>query len=455
MLPVFSRLVLVWGLMACAVAGATPFRVATFEADATPPLGAPLCGGGVTPVQSITDPLSARGVVLLPEGQDPIVICAVDWVGIGNGGHHAWRAALAKAANTNPDRVSVHVLHQHDAPYCDLTVEDLLAPQGLGGSTTDVPFMHEAMARAANAVHEAIPTAQRVTHIGLGEGVVEKVASNRRILGPDGTVRTVRWTATKDPAVQAEPVGTIDPFCKSVIFWKHRRPLAVLTWYATHPQSHYGQGQVSTDFVGMARAAREAALPGVPHIHFNGAGGNLGAGKWNDGDPANRAVLARRLEAGMRRAWEKAERIPVRDLTLDWATTPVVLPARKEFDGKAETARLTNVALSPGERVGAAMRLAWINRAPSDPITLARLRLGPLQMLMLPGELFVEYQLAAQDLVPSDFVCVAAYGDYGPCYIGTARAYAEGGYETGLDASYGGPESEALLMEGIQALLAP
>ena len=37
----------------------------------------------------------------------------------------------------------------------------------------------------------------------------------------------------------------------------------------------------------------------------------------------------------------------------------------------------------------------------------------------LPGELFVEYQLAAQAIGPERFVCVAAYGDYGPGYIGT------------------------------------
>ena len=119
-------------------ASATAFRVATFQSDATPPLGAPLCGGGVPPVQSVIDPLSARGVVFLPEGEKPIVICAVDWVGIGNGGHLAWREALADAAGTDTSRVSVHVLHQHDAPMCDLSAEALLDAHGLGGKTMDV-----------------------------------------------------------------------------------------------------------------------------------------------------------------------------------------------------------------------------------------------------------------------------------------------------------------------------
>ena len=41
------------------------------------------------------------------------------------------------------------------------------------------------------------------------------------------------------------------------------RPLVSISYYATHPQSYYGEGGVSADFVGMARSLREAELPGV------------------------------------------------------------------------------------------------------------------------------------------------------------------------------------------------
>lgn len=441
-------------LMLHLTTGAAPFRIATFQSDATPPVGSPLCGGACEPAKDVTDPLSARGIVFVPDGQKPIVLCAVDWVGIGNDGHRAWREALAEAAGTEASRVSVHVLHQHDAPMCDFSTEALLDQVGLGGATMNVAFAHEAIARAAEAVKASMGHMQPVTHLGTGEGIVEKVASNRRVPGPDGKIKAVRWTATLDPAVRAEPVGTIDPFCKVVSFWNDKTPLAVLTFYATHPQSYYGKGHVSADYVGMARAAREKALPGVPHIHFNGAGGNIGAGKWNDGATENRPVLAGRVEEGLRKAWESSKRIPVTDGTLDWAVEPVVLPTRKEISPETETSLLGSKDASAGERAGAAMKLAWMNRANDEnPIELARLRLGSVQLLLLPGELFVEYQLAAQDMAPKDFVCVAAYGDYGPGYIGTACAYDEGGYETEINSSNGGPESEAILMDGIRKLV--
>src|SRR5882757_7655098 len=123
------------GLLALSVnlslqAGAKPLKIAVFEADVTPPLGTPLCDALVMPAKEIVDPLSARGVILFTN-EKPIVLCAVDWVGIGNSGHTAFRDALAKAAGTTRDRVCVHCLHQHDAPGYDPLADELLAPFGL------------------------------------------------------------------------------------------------------------------------------------------------------------------------------------------------------------------------------------------------------------------------------------------------------------------------------------
>ncbi len=64
-------------------------RIATFQVDATPPLGSPLCVGSVAPAQRVVDPLSARGIILLGEAA-PIVLCSVDWEEISNTAHDAW-----------------------------------------------------------------------------------------------------------------------------------------------------------------------------------------------------------------------------------------------------------------------------------------------------------------------------------------------------------------------------
>jgi hypothetical protein len=78
-----------------------------------------------------------------------------------------------------------------------------------------------------------------------------------------------------------------------------------------------------------------------------------------------------------------------------------------------------------------------------------------IDILHMPGELFVEYQLAAQKMRPESFVCLAAYGDYGPGYIGTSDSYSQGGYETGFSTpvSRVSPRVEQVLMDAVQQLL--
>src|SRR5687767_6322685 len=182
-----------WLLLASFVAVATTaaaaeVRIAPFQADVTPPIGAPLCDALVPPADKIDDPLLARGIVILGAGK-PIVLCAVDWVGIGNGGYDAWRETLARAAGTTADRVAVHCLHQHDAPGMDTDAEEMLAQRGLSGKLYHVAFAREAIQRVTSAIEESVAKARRVTHVGIGKGIVKEVASNRRVMGPDGKVK--------------------------------------------------------------------------------------------------------------------------------------------------------------------------------------------------------------------------------------------------------------------------
>ena len=48
---------------------------------------------------------------------------------------------------------------------------------------------------------------------------------------------------------------------------------------------------------------------------------------------------------------------------------------------------------------------------------------------------------------------MAAYGDYGPGYIGTEEAYGQGGYETSQRATNVAPEVETVLMNAMKRLL--
>ncbi len=429
---------------------AAELRIGTFNVDATPPLGSPVAYAAA---RKIEDPLSARGIVLL-SNEKPVVLCALDWIGISNEGHEVFREKLARAAGTTADRVAVHALHQHDGPRCDFSAEAILEDAQLGGSRFDNAFARSVIEKVAKAVAEAVTEAQPVTHLGVGRAKVEKVASNRRLLGPDGKVKIMRFSASRNPEAIAAPEGVIDPELKLISFWNGETPVASLTYYATHPQSYYGKGDVTSEFVGLARAAREKALPQVAHIHFNGASGNVAAGKYNNGSPEVRPILAQRMEAGMKAAWESTRRQPISADDLKWNVEPVQVPVGRHVVAEELKKSLHDEKVSSLMRVNAAVKLAFLQRREAGiPIELTCLHLGDVAILHMPGELFVEYQLAAQRMAPEKTVCMAAYGEYGTGYIGTQVAYGQGGYETSNRASNVAPEVEPVLMDGMRKLL--
>lgn len=447
---VCSALILSGMMTAAQSAEPAAVKLAVFDVDATPPLGSAMAYDPVKRLDEMT--LRCRGIVLIGD-EKPIVLCAVDWIGIANEGHDAFRDALAEAAGTTRERVAVHTLHQHDAPGCDFTAERILREMGqMNYGRFEGTFHRQVIARAADAIRTALATAQPITHYGWGRADVKEVASNRRIKGPDGKVRATRYTATKDPALRAEPEGVIDPQASVLSFWNGEKPIAVLSYYACHPQSYYRTGVPSPDFPGLARFIRGQAVPSALHVHFNGAGGNIGAGKYNDGNFENRMLLAQRLAEGMKQAFLATEKVALSPADIRWQSVPVRLPVAPHLK---EDELVAAIKTEPAAGyIAKADQLAWLKRCQAGhEIEVTCLHVGQARVLHLPGELFVEYQLAAKALRPDLQVALAAYGDYGPGYIGTTAAYPEGGYETSPRASNVAPEVEEVLLNAVKKLL--
>nr|BAL54989.1 hypothetical conserved protein [uncultured Planctomycetota bacterium] len=415
----------------------------------TVPIGHSLCGGWIKPAVRVETPLRALGLVLVGD-EPPVVLLALDWCGLCNDAHVRMREVLAKAANTTSERVAIHTVHQHNAPFVDLTAQREVAKYLDLPPIFDVGWWENITAQLAQHVQESMRHLEKVTDIGFGQARVEQVASNRRVVGPDGKLKYWRGSSCKDPQARAEPEGTIDPFLKTLIFWSGARRLATVHYYATHPMSYYGDGVVNSDFVGLARD-RCAREDGTPHLYFTGCAGNVAAGKYNDGAPQNRPLLAERLYRAMRLAEKKAERLPVS--SWHWRTRAVVLPPRSDTDTARLRAGIADRKQPVAVRNRSAMKLSYRLRAEAKvPIILSRLILhDKVSVLHLPAEAFVEYQLYAQELVPGHFLAVAAYGDDGPWYIPLRRSFAEGGYEPSV--AFAEPDCEDIFKQAIASLL--
>ncbi len=462
MLQIRARVAAFASLAFCTLAGplstapAPQLRIASFSADVTVPLGHGMMGGAWLS-KSVADPLEAHGLALLGL-EKHVVFVAVDWCEIRSEAHDRWRAALAEAAGTTPERVMVCAVHQHDAPVADLEAERILRARGLAGTVCDLAFHEEAVRRVARALRESLPSARRVTQIGLGQAKVERIASNRRFVGPGGVVRFDRTSSSRDPAAVAAPEGLIDPWLKTLSFWDGETPLVAVSGYAVHPMSHYGRGEVSADFPGLARRRRQAETPGVKQIYFTGCAGNVTAGKYNDGAPARRAELADRLHRAMAAAWKATRKFPVSRASFRVESASFDPRGGEGFTTADLEARLS-AGSAPFQHCLAAMGLSWRKRAGSGPggggrIDIPCIDLGVAEWLVLPGEAYVEFQLAAQRMRPDSFVLVAGYGDGATGYIPTERHVSEGDGNL-ADWCWVASGSEPRLLDAVRRVLSP
>ena len=427
------------------------FRLAHFSADVTIPLGHRCMGVLPTKSKRIVDRLYAHGCVLLgPE--PPIVLCAVDWCEIRNQAYDQWRDALAKAANTSSDRVMLCALHQHDAPVVDREAAALLESVGLPNELYDVAFHDATLARVAAALRDSLPTATSITHYGIGHARVVDIASNRRVVLPGGVVSFGRGSRSGTEAFHREqPEGEIDPLLRTLSFWNEEQAVLAIHSYATHPMSYYGEGEVSSDFVGLARDRRQRDDFAIRQIYVSGCSGDVTAGKYNDGSREDRTRLTDRLYQAMVRAWQQTRRISLKHIA--FRSTPLELPyhTKPDLSVNSLTADLQNEQLSTEKRILAAMGLASRHRVElRHPIDMPCLDFGEAVVLLFPGESFVAYQRMAQQMQPQKFVLSIGYGECWPGYIPTQSAFRDGFDDSWL---WVGPNAESEMHAALKRLL--
>jgi len=428
---------------------ADALEMAWFTVDVTPPKGHPCMGGGIQPVQTIEDPLEARGLILRWGRQAPVAMISVDWCEIRHTAHDAWRSAIAAAIGSSPERILVSSVHQHDAPVADLRAEEILREAKSRGSVCNPDFHATIVARVAAGAKTALNSPVRVTGLKCGRAPVERIASNRRYLDAAGTPRFDRGSATRDAFARQAPEGTIDPNMAVLHLEGAGGKSVALFTYSTHPMSYYGKGAVSADFIGLARRGFSSKETSVFPLYFSGCSGNVTAGKFNDGQASNRPVLARALEKGMHQALQTAEACP---LTVpQFRSIPFSLPSRQggRFDPVELKQRLASERSF--DACLAALGLSCRERL-RRPLDLPVVDFGKAAFCLAPAESYVEFQLFAQSQRPGAVVLTAGYGECAPGYIPTEQAWKEKDTNLG-DWCWVNPGSEAPYKEALALAL--
>jgi hypothetical protein len=100
-------------------------------------------------------------------------------------------------------------------------------------------------------------------------------------------------------------------------------------------------------------------------------------------------------------------------------------------------------------RFEAALGLSWRERTDSGHhIDVPVIDFGPAQIILMPAETFVQYQLWAQALRPDSFVMAVGYGECAPGYIPTEQAASEGYNDHYSWIAF--PECEATMREAMK-----
>jgi len=418
-------------------------KIVTFKVDVTPPIGEPLA---YDPNEAVETPIYVSGIVL-DDGQTRVVWASCDYIYICGESYVMWLEMIAKQAGTVKENVFLHAVHQHDsirwAPeYNPKPGEEgplVVSPEYCAKSLKDVS---DAIAKAASGPW------QSVGKLLTAETRIGGLAANRRLVDENGQFAHTRFSGKNPPALQAWAVGKIDPVLRTVCFENTEgQKIAALHFYATHPMAAYRRKMVSTDVPGRAlRHVAENDNSVALNIYFTGCGGDVTLGKYNlTGDIHAIERLGKRLGEGMLHNLQQLEEQPlgsieVKRVAVEVPFNPSLQPASAYSGEHAQERRYLLETLD-----------RWRQSS------VARMSLGSRVHLLSfeLGEVFVDYQLFAQSLIPEHFLATASYGNGVYWYIPTRAAFEEnGGYETSDRACVVTPEIDESLRSALRKCFA-
>jgi hypothetical protein len=181
------------------------------------------------------------------------------------------------------------------------------------------------------------------------------------------------------------------------------------------------------------------------NIYFTGCGGDVAFGKYNIGGIEAIEKLGKRLGEGMLQNLRQLKEQPLGSLEVKRVAFTV------PFNPSMKPASAYTGMLALARRY----LLETIDRWRQSSV--ARLSIGSKVHLLSFElcEVFIDYQLFAQSLIPEHFLATAAYGNGVHWYIPTKAAFEEkGGYETTDLACVVTPEIDGTLRAAIQQCFA-
>lgn len=394
------------------------------------------------PATGTHDPLSVRALAF-GDGTGAAAIAAVDLLGVDAALTARVRERVRAAVGDALPYVAVIATHTHGGPA-------VLARALLG--TVDDAYLDELVVRVADAVVAAYADRAPVL-VRFGLAQERTVAKNRRdAAGPiDADLPVIRFD---DPDTG--------------------HPRGVLCSYACHPVTlGPGNRAYTRDYPGFLVDRLSEAIGGAPAVFLTGCCAQL-----NTGHSAMDSILGRGLE---KRTFAEAARIGgvlaglaastahrigppggvpdaspangawARSVRVQLPITPAGQPDAAAIAAlERQVAALASEPTKRGEAAMAEAHLRWARtRAASETTNVetevAVVALGEIAIVLLPGEIFVEFALELKRRFPTLRLVSVSYANDAIGYLPHRSAFATGGYEVDLayrHYGYPGPFAE-------------
>jgi hypothetical protein len=366
---------------------------------------------------------------VISKGSNRVVLLALDLLCLMHDTVARAKAAINKSTTIPPSNIVIGCTHTHSGPDTKLLFYD--DPQIKEYCDTLPEIL-------SNLVQEALAKLSEVK-VSIAQVNIYNVAYNRRLLLKDGT-ETINVIKVDPREIVSS--GPIDPDATIVFFEHNGTYTGALVNFTLHA-TILGETNLlyTRDFAGYLVDDISSNLVGQPiTLFFNGAFGNINQiekpGIWN-----STFKEAQRIAESISRPLLNATpyyiypqnikilhqflNIPRREHSITTHETHQKIAYLKEKE-MTSTGEEKQAALKDRIFLQEALQLSQLE----EQVELQLLKIGPLEIIVFPGEVFVEHGLAVKNSSQSDYCLI-----FGNCngyigYVPLAASFEKGGYET-------------------------
>ncbi len=417
------------------------------QVDITPDYPARIAGAYIKRfAERVLDPLYAKAVVF-SDGTKKVCFVSVD-VTIITAECSARIRGAASGIGFDRDAVMIHATQTHTAPALGnfhLDPEFNIQPSSgewlRGAESRYVEF---AIPRIVEAIRQANADLQPVS-VSTGRAIEGRVAFNRRAVIDDGSgvfMPRRTWPLPLGPTRMSHLEGPIDPeVAVLVIRGTDGKIRSMLLHHTCHPVSLMGQMLISADWPGAwSRTMKDVAGSQCLPVVVNGCCGNINP--WNPFDPEykdDHERMGRTLAKTTSNLLAAKDHLrSIGEPIVDFASESIVLPIRKVPPDQLAHARdviRQHPEIQWADKEKTRVDYNWYRAAMLVCLDLQRrrekhidyeiqvLRIGNAAIVGLPGEPFVEGQLAIKQASPAARTIIAHCVNQYVGYIPTRRAF--------------------------------